>query len=76
LECYFFKEGYIRTSSMAYDLNDIENEFVHLTNNAIQKHSPDYSKFEDGNQLSFKQFIDILVSTYGKSKDFFENEIL
>ena len=29
------------------------NPFVHLTNNAIQKHSPNYGQFEDGNQLPF-----------------------
>lgn len=29
---------------------------VHLTNNAVQKNSTDYGKFEDGNQLDFLQF--------------------
>lgn len=28
---------------------------MHLTNNAIQKHSPDYGKVSDGNQLSFAE---------------------
>jgi len=27
-----------------------------LTNNAVQKHSPNYGAFEDGNQLSFAAF--------------------
>jgi len=55
---YLFKEGYIRTSSSPFviDLNDVDNKFVHLTNNAIQKHGQNYGKFEDGNQLSFTQF--------------------
>ena len=50
-DCFFFKEGYIRTSSSAYttDPSALENEYVHLTNNAIQKNSPNYSEFEDGN---------------------------
>ena len=36
-DCFFFKEGYIRTSSSAYttDPSALENEYVHLTNNAI-----------------------------------------
>lgn len=27
-----------------------------MTNNAVQKHSPNYGAFEDGNQLSFAAF--------------------
>ena len=36
-KCYLFKEGYIRMSSREYSLDpsDIENAFIHLTNNAI-----------------------------------------
>ena len=66
LNCYMFKEGYIRTSSSVFviDLKNIDNKYVHLTNNAIQKYGVDYSKFEDGNQLSFDQFQDYLKSAY------------
>ena len=28
---------------------------MHLTNNAVQKNSENYGKFESGNQLSFSQ---------------------
>lgn len=38
---------------MEYRIDDLSNEYVHLTNNAIQKNCPDYGKLEDGNQLSF-----------------------
>jgi Tubulin-tyrosine ligase family len=48
MQFYIFKEGYIRTSSTAFDLND-ENPFVHLTNNAVQKFAKDYGTFESGN---------------------------
>ena len=36
-DCFFFREGYIRTSSSKYttDSNALENEWVHLTNNVI-----------------------------------------
>ena len=34
-KCYCFKEGYIRMSGQPYDISQIENKFVHLTNNAI-----------------------------------------
>lgn len=56
MQVFFFKEGYIRTSSESYDLNNIQDLYIHLTNNAIQKNSEKYGKIEDGNQMSFKQF--------------------
>jgi hypothetical protein len=62
---YFFKEGYLRTSATPYKLDSASanNPYMHLTNNAIQKHSKAYSQFEDGNQLSFSQFQAYLSST-------------
>lgn len=58
LNCYFFKEGYLRTTSTEYriDLDNVDDKFVHLTNNAIQQYSETYGTFEDGNQISFKRF--------------------
>ena len=55
---YFFQEGYLRTSGSEFflDENDADNQYVHLTNNAIQKFSKTYGEFEDGNQMSFKNF--------------------
>ena len=37
MKCYFFKEGYIRTSceNFVLDENTTERRYVHLTNNAI-----------------------------------------
>jgi Tubulin-tyrosine ligase family len=55
-DIYFFKEGYLRTSCIKYDIKDVTNIFMHLTNNAVQKHSKNYGEFEDGNQLSFEDF--------------------
>ncbi|CAD8201393.1 unnamed protein product [Paramecium octaurelia] len=55
LNCYFFKEGYIRTASEDFVTNDVNNLFIHLTNNAIQKYSQKYGDQEAGNQLSFDQ---------------------
>lgn len=53
-KCYYFKEGYIRMSGQKYDLQQSDNVFVHLTNNAIQKHGTNYGQYEEGNILSFK----------------------
>ena len=54
MELLIFKEGYIRTSCEVYIADNLENPFIHLTNNAIQKHSSNYGQFENGNQLSWK----------------------
>lgn len=56
-KCYLFPEGYIRTSSYQYSIEEdmMENLAVHLTNNAIQKKDKNYGLEEDGNQLSFKE---------------------
>ena len=54
-KCYYFKEGYIRMSGQLYDITQHDNLFVHLTNNAIQKHGSNYGQFEEGNILSFAE---------------------
>lgn len=74
LDCYFFKEGYIRTSSSQYttDASALANDWVHLTNNAIQKHNPTYGDFEDGNQMSFAEFRKYLKEKHSKLDPFFE----
>lgn len=52
---YWYKEGYIRTSSFEFQLHDF-NSFVHLTNDAVQNNSESYGKYEQGNKLSYNQF--------------------
>ena len=34
-KCYWYEEGYIRTSSSIFTLNNLNNKMVHLTNDAI-----------------------------------------
>lgn len=64
LRAYWYKEGYIRTCSkeFSYDMSDV---LAHLTNDAIQKKSPLYGKYEQSNKLSFGD-----MDSYLKSKDF------
>eukprot|EP00826_Nyctotherus_ovalis_P022823 TRINITY_DN17623_c0_g1_i1.p1 TRINITY_DN17623_c0_g1~~TRINITY_DN17623_c0_g1_i1.p1 ORF type:complete len:259 (+),score=52.65 TRINITY_DN17623_c0_g1_i1:592-1368(+) len=49
MDCYLFKEGYIRTSSTKFALtkDHINNRFVHLINNAIQMHAHNCGQYED-----------------------------
>ena len=68
---YWYEEGYIRTSSENFSMRDLENRYVHLTNDAVQKHSDDYGKFEYGNKISFSDFNRYLSQTYpDKNLDF------
>ena len=71
-DVYWYREGYIRTSSEAF-VTDVIDEggkhggdgkvsdsermrMIHLTNYCMQKHSDNLGKFEEGNTLSFNQF--------------------
>ncbi|OMJ82584.1 hypothetical protein SteCoe_16698 [Stentor coeruleus] len=63
--CYFFPQGYLRTSSESFTLDSLSSKFVHLTNNAVQKDGKEYGKFESGNQISFKQFKKYLKTYFG-----------
>ena len=39
IRAYFHSEGYIRTSSSEFNLFNIKDKMVHLTNDAVQKQS-------------------------------------
>jgi tubulin--tyrosine ligase len=58
---YFFSEGYIRTSSYEFNLNDLEDRDVHLTNDAVQDRNEEYGKYEAGNKVSMKDFEKFLL---------------
>jgi tubulin monoglycylase TTLL3/8 len=51
-----YKDCYFRTSSNKFDLKDLANRFVHLTNDAVQEHNEDYGKFESANKFSINDF--------------------
>ena len=61
---FFYEEGYIRTSSKEYTLENLSNRAIHLTNDAVQKKYEDYGKFEPGNKISFPDFQKYLDSTF------------
>ena len=69
-KCYYFREGYCRLSGKKFTLQDKENLFVHLTNNAIQKHGDTYGAFAEGNILSFEQSSKYLKEQDGLDVDF------
>jgi len=73
-----YREGYLRTSSSEYntDKTNLNNDYIHLTNNAVQKNAPNYGNFEDGNQLSFQYFKDYISQHYPECANRFEAQIL
>ena len=60
LRGYFYNEGYLRTSCKEFSLSKVDSKYVHLTNDAVQKYSQDYGKFESGNKLSYDEFHKLL----------------
>lgn len=61
---YYYKRGYLRTSSDEFTTRINDNKAVHLTNNCFQQHLDNYGKFEDGNTLSFEAFQEYLDETF------------
>jgi len=56
MNLYCFKEKYIRLSSEPFSLDEkkVDDKYIHLTNNAIQKYGKNYNKHESGNIISFQ----------------------
>jgi tubulin--tyrosine ligase len=56
LKGYFYEDAYIRTSCKEFDIDKLDNKYIHLTNDAVQKFSQDYGKYENGNKMSLHDF--------------------
>jgi hypothetical protein len=61
---YFFKDAYVRTSCKKYSLDALSDREIHLTNDAVQKYSKSYGKFENGNKLSFPEWQAVIDKDY------------
>lgn len=68
IKYYFYEEGYIRTSSEFYDLDNLSDRFIHLTNDAVQNRGDNYGKFEKGNKMSYHEFQRHLDQNFNHSK--------
>lgn len=64
-KAYFYEDGYVRTSSREFDIHNLEDKFIHLTNDAVQKRADDFGKFENYNKMSFSDFQKYLNTIYG-----------
>jgi tubulin monoglycylase TTLL3/8 len=74
LTVWFYEECYVRFSGDEYNPDDLENRFVHLTNNSVVKHmqGQDDSRFEQ-NMWRMETFREHLKEQHGK--DVFEDII-
>ena len=66
LKVYTFKKGFARFTTINYtnDFSEMDNELVHLTNVAIQKHGEGYSATHGG-KWSLKNLTQYLTGTRG-----------
>jgi len=62
-ELFYYRFGYIRTSSYTYTLDDSTN-YVHLTNNCLQVYSKEYGRYETGNTIGFHEFSKYLTEIF------------
>ena len=76
MQGYFYSDGYIRTSSVEFSLLNTENNYIHLTNDAVQKQSQDYGRFEDNNKMTYKEFQRYLDFNYFDKKFNFIGDII
>ena len=59
---FMCREGHLKACSQKYDLNDLDI-FKHITNYSLQKRCKDFAKYEQGNEISFNKFIELLDNT-------------
>lgn len=59
MKIYIFKEGHLKTCSVNYKHHST-SKYIHLTNYSLQKKNPNFNKYEEGNEVSFRTFQDYL----------------
>mmetsp|Transcript_9993 Transcript_9993/g.18181 ORF Transcript_9993/g.18181 Transcript_9993/m.18181 type:complete len:442 (-) Transcript_9993:47-1372(-) len=64
LVVYIYRDGFARFSVVRYDMNNINNTFVHVTNVAVQKTAADYDK-DTGGKMFLRPLKIYLISKYG-----------
>lgn len=67
---YWYQEGYVRTSSSYFNLSELDDPMIHLTNDAVQKDGDSYGRFEAGNKVTYNELQKYIEST-GSKVDFF-----
>ena len=55
LNLFYCREGHLKGSSELYNVHN-SNKFIHITNYSFQKKSSKFEKYEEGNEISYKDF--------------------
>ena len=76
LKGFFFRDGYLRTSSKEFSIKILNSKVIHLTNEAVQKNYEDFGKFEPGNKLTFIDFQKYLDQNFSDLNISFKDHIL
>jgi len=63
LRAWLYREGFARFTNYRYSLDSIDDTYIHLTNVAIQKTSPDYDP--EGSKWSLRQLRMYLTAKHG-----------
>lgn len=63
LKAWLYREGFARFTNTRYSLNSIDDQYIHLTNVAIQKTAPDYDP--EGSKWSIHQLRLYLTARHG-----------
>ena len=58
---FFCKEGHLKGSSELYNLYN-SNKYIHITNYSLQKNSNNFELYEIGNEMSYKDFKNYLMT--------------
>ena len=64
LKAWLYRSGFARFSNTHYSLSSISDQYVHLTNVAIQKTAPDYDP-EKGCKWSLQELMRFLAARHG-----------
>ena len=75
LKGFTYDNGYLRTSSRTFVNDDLTNKLIHLTNDAVQKRSDEYGRFESGNKLTFGDYQHYLDTKFAHLKIDFRSHI-
>lgn len=73
---YVYDEGYIRTSSYEFDISNLGDRLIHLTNDAVQKRDKNYGKHEPGNKMSQSEFQAYIDKNYGELNICYERDMV
>jgi len=62
-DIYLYNQASLRTASEVYDTTQLDQTLAHLTNHCLQLDSPNFGKWEPGNEMWWWQFDDYLRPT-------------